>query len=205
MSTTFPFDCDAWLNSLSVQTMSSAERGGYIQLLCNSWIQKDRCFLPNDDKVLQKLSGMTSEEWSSSKETVLRNFVVDGDRLYNERLLHEARKKTERRKRWPKKWQIPEELKGLALYEKDPMLCDRFPELVKAWKSAYPGLDIIKEVKKAHIWELTNPKRRKTSNGRSRFLNSWMERAQNRHRPMHVERQKFSDAIPSQEGQYNGI
>ena len=35
------------------------------------------------------------------------------------------------------------------------------------------------EVRKAHAWEVTNPTRRKTPRGRLKFLNAWMDRAQN--------------------------
>lgn len=47
-------------------------------------------------------------------------------------------------------------------------------------KDLYPGIDVILECKKANAWIENNPLRRKTASGMPRFLNSWMERAQNR-------------------------
>lgn len=44
---------------------------------------------------------------------------------------------------------------------------------------AYPGVDVGAELKKARSWCLANGTQRKTARGIPRFLNSWMERAQN--------------------------
>jgi hypothetical protein len=74
---------------------------------------------------------------------------------------------------------VPEELTGLAIYEADAKLCMELPQMIPTWKQAYPGVDVRAEIRKAHAWEQANPTRRKTPRGRMRFLNSWMERAQN--------------------------
>lgn len=73
----------------------------------------------------------------------------------------------------------PEELKGLNLYENNEKLLKLWPELITAWKSAFPGINIIAEVKAAHAWEVANPKRRKVD--KARFLQNWMARAQDNH------------------------
>ena len=72
--------------------------------------------------------------------------------------------------------QIPEIFRNLELYRVDKKLCSRFDECLKTWSSAYPGISISDEIRKAHAWEMSNPKNRKTQ--RSRFLNSWFARAQ---------------------------
>lgn len=74
---------------------------------------------------------------------------------------------------------VPEELKGLNLYENNEKLLKLWPELITAWKSAFPGINIIAEVKAAHAWEVANPKRRKVD--KARFLQNWMARAQDSH------------------------
>lgn len=74
---------------------------------------------------------------------------------------------------------VPEELKGLNLYENNEKLLKLWPELIMAWKSAFPGINIIAEVKAAHAWEVANPKRRKVD--KARFLQNWMARAQDSH------------------------
>lgn len=73
----------------------------------------------------------------------------------------------------------PEELKGLNLYENNEKLLKLWPELIEAWKNAFPGINIIAEVKAAHAWEVANPKRRKVD--KARFLQNWMARAQDSH------------------------
>ena len=45
---------------------------------------------------------------------------------------------------------------------------------------AYPGVDLKAEARKAHAWCVANKSKRKTAKGMPRFLNGWMERAQNR-------------------------
>ena len=67
---------------------------------------------------------------------------------------------------------------GLELYESHPTLCRDFPGLLKAWEKAYPGVDVRGEVRKAHAWEVANPKRRKRN--KTRFLNNWLAEAQDR-------------------------
>jgi phage replication O-like protein O len=71
---------------------------------------------------------------------------------------------------------VPAELCGLALYEADGKLCRAWGELLGAWKVAFPRLDVLAEVRKAHAWESANPARRKTD--RRRFLNTWLGNAE---------------------------
>lgn len=75
---------------------------------------------------------------------------------------------------------VPEELKGLTEYESDPKLCEFVAKAIPEWTKAYPGVNIASELRRAHIWEQANPAKKKTPKGRPRFLNAWLERAQNR-------------------------
>ena len=72
---------------------------------------------------------------------------------------------------------VPEELNALPLYREDQKLLKKWPELVAAWKVAYPGLDVVYEIKKAHAWEVANPERRKKQRGR--FLTNWLANVRN--------------------------
>ncbi len=68
----------------------------------------------------------------------------------------------------------PPELKGLELYEADIKFVAQWPSLLKSWKRAYPGINIVVEVAKAHAWEVAHPNRRK--NDRAHFLGGWLSR-----------------------------
>jgi hypothetical protein len=67
-------------------------------------------------------------------------------------------------------------LDGLKLYEKNYQLREKIGELMDAWKMAYPGINIKKQILAAHAWEMSNPDKRKIH--KARFLNNWMKTAQ---------------------------
>lgn len=50
---------------------------------------------------------------------------------------------------------------------------------LKKLEEIYPGVDVKLESKKSLLWLESNPTRRKTERGMPKFLQSWMERAQN--------------------------
>lgn len=51
--------------------------------------------------------------------------------------------------------------------------------LYDAFVTAYPGIDAMAELHKAKAWLIANPTRQKTERGMSRFLNTWLAKAQN--------------------------
>jgi len=51
---------------------------------------------------------------------------------------------------------------------------------VAEWEQAYPGVDVMAELRKARAWCVANPKQRKTRVGASKFLNGWLSRAADR-------------------------
>ena len=53
-----------------------------------------------------------------------------------------------------------------------------FESKVREYSDAYPGVDVLAEAKKARQWCVDNDTKRKTFKGMSKFLNSWMRRAQ---------------------------
>lgn len=50
------------------------------------------------------------------------------------------------------------------------------------FREAFPGVDVLGECRKARLWCLKNPARRKTPKGMNRFLIGWLDRSQNRPR-----------------------
>ncbi|RJQ29186.1 hypothetical protein C4571_02000 [Candidatus Parcubacteria bacterium] len=73
---------------------------------------------------------------------------------------------------------IPPFFSQLELYRNDKKLCGRICQLLPAWKSAFPAVDVEAEIRKAHAWEVANPKRQKKD--RAKFLNNWLSRQQDR-------------------------
>ncbi|WP_418717881.1 hypothetical protein, partial [Bilophila wadsworthia] len=51
--------------------------------------------------------------------------------------------------------------------------------LASEYAAAYPGVDVAGELAQVRAWCLSNSRKRKTKNGILRFLNSWLDRAQN--------------------------
>lgn len=81
----------------------------------------------------------------------------------------------------------PEDFKGLKLYSQlrgSPrraaveILWRSWPDMRAAFESAFPGLDLIGELRKAHAWEISNPGRRKSD--LVSFLCAWFMRANER-------------------------
>lgn len=70
----------------------------------------------------------------------------------------------------------PVDLKDLALYVADTMLCEQYEALKVGWAKAYPGINLLAEIRKAHAWEISNPVKRKIN--RAPFLNRWLGKAQ---------------------------
>jgi len=68
---------------------------------------------------------------------------------------------------------VPLDLKGLDLYEVDAKLCKAWPQWYRAAKATYPTMDVVLEVKKAHLWEVGQPHRKVR---RTVFLASWLNR-----------------------------
>jgi len=90
--------------------------------------------------------------------------------------------------------ETPEAIRDLPLYAADSTLCRRWLEVFPAWAVAYPGVDILAEVRKAHAWEAANPKRRKVD--RCRFLANWLSRAQDRGANGNGTSTQFFRAVP---------
>lgn len=70
---------------------------------------------------------------------------------------------------------IPDDLRGLELYEADKVLCKAWPATKRAIQQAYPHVDVLGEVRRAHAWEVGQPTKKKL---RAKFLTSWCSRAE---------------------------
>jgi len=55
-----------------------------------------------------------------------------------------------------------------------------FEDEVQTWKSLYPAVDIMQELRKMVGWSMSHPQQRKTKRGIQRFINSWLAKEQDR-------------------------
>lgn len=53
-------------------------------------------------------------------------------------------------------------------------------EQCQEWAGLYPAVDVIQQLRSMRGWLLSNPRKRKTRSGISRFVNSWLSKEQNR-------------------------
>lgn len=51
------------------------------------------------------------------------------------------------------------------------------------WREAFPGVDVLGELRKAKLWLMENPKKRKTFLGSGSFVLRWLGKAQDQGRP----------------------
>ena len=63
------------------------------------------------------------------------------------------------------------------------------------YRSTFPGLDVDAELRKARLWLLDNPDRRKTARGMPRFLSGWLTRA----KPADAGTTRNGDGYPTSE------
>lgn len=66
----------------------------------------------------------------------------------------------------------------VSLILNDKSLHDVFQSDIDGWAELYPAVDIMQELKKMKGWLESNPTKRKTKRGISRFINSWLARTQ---------------------------
>lgn len=53
-------------------------------------------------------------------------------------------------------------------------------EQIAEWKTAYPAVDVPAQLRKMRAWALSNPAKKKTLRGISRFANQWLAKEQDR-------------------------
>ena len=54
-------------------------------------------------------------------------------------------------------------------------------ELYEEYKKIYPAVNLDKEIGQMRIWSLSNPTKKKTKRGITRFVNSWLSREQDKY------------------------
>lgn len=74
--------------------LTTEQHGAYLLLLMTMW--RADGYLPNDAKKLARIAGCTPSRWSKIADDVMAFFDVDGDQIFNKRLMFELEKASEK-------------------------------------------------------------------------------------------------------------
>lgn len=77
--------------------------------------------------------------------------------------------------------------------------------IVELSGSLFSGVDVPTEIRKAALWEKMKPEKAKTPKGTPRFLIGWMDREQNKYRPMNPQPSKQPEAAKPEVKMHMGI
>jgi len=115
-----PLFADAYL--ADTMHLTTEEHGAYLLMLMAAW-RYDDCSLPNDDKKLARIVGLTTRRWMQIRETILDFWTVDEGRISNARLRKERgyvlQKSESNRENARKRWETQTtENKGSASSER---------------------------------------------------------------------------------------
>jgi len=203
----FPFFAAKYLADVHVEMMSAEEEGCYIRLLAYCWREKGLPNDPERLQRLCKgikPSQLVMDRFTLNGSGKLQNKMLtklqEKRDVWREKSREGGRKSAV--KRWGKKKKVQlttpirvvtPPLQGWLQnidkkLDNEPfchMPCkgprDTYPvtkEFIEEMKELYPGVDIERETKRAKAWLISNPKKGKTYQGMSKYLNSWYARKQ---------------------------
>ncbi len=81
-----PFFGDAYLADTT--HLTTEEHGAYFLLLLAAWRQPD-CALPDDDRKLARIAGLSRQKWNAIKPTILEFWAAEDGRIFQARLRRE--------------------------------------------------------------------------------------------------------------------
>lgn len=81
-----PLFADAYL--ADTMHLTTEEHGAYLLLLMAAWRAED-CSLPNDDRKLARITGLSPRKWKTIKPTLIEFWPTEGERIFNARLRKE--------------------------------------------------------------------------------------------------------------------
>ena len=85
---------------------------------------------------------------------------------------------------------------GILLPLNDKTSYDVPLDKIAVWKDAYPAVDVEQELKRMAAWLDSNPTRRKTRRGITKFINTWLSREQDRGGRFKGSRQQDRELTP---------
>lgn len=77
-----PFWTDAYI--ADTQHLTNEEHGIYLRMLIFAW-RTPKCTLPNDDKRLATMVGLTPHKWNKIKPEIMKFWTVDGEVIYQKK------------------------------------------------------------------------------------------------------------------------
>lgn len=82
-----------WTDAFTADTvhLNNEQVGVYIRLIMAAWRDRD-CCLPDDDKRLATIVGMSRKKWLSTRPIIAEFFVADGGVWRQKRLTFEREK-----------------------------------------------------------------------------------------------------------------
>jgi uncharacterized protein YdaU (DUF1376 family) len=213
--------------------MTPEARGVYMDLLAYCAMNSDDfCSMPDDERLMRRVTGCLAPNWARIRESVLAHFVhavspVDGTpRVINPRLREDATRwlqhcEYQRARRTGGAPTVPvrspsgdiralarepeESSKAQTTHRAQPSAVSvpptakdsviALPTNVKGsffgvsasdlegWKSLYPAVDVMQQLRSMAGWLDANPLRRKTSRGMKAFVNRWLAKEQDRGGP----------------------
>lgn len=119
-----------WTDSYLADTrhLSTVEHGAYLLLLMEAW-RRPHCDLPDDDRILARLAGVSATDWEEMKPIIMAFWNCDGRRKTwtQKRLTSErdyvSNKRRSQKDKAAKRWNKPEKLDAVALPEGMPEAC----------------------------------------------------------------------------------
>jgi uncharacterized protein YdaU (DUF1376 family) len=81
-----PFFGDAYLADTT--HLTTEEHGAYFLLMLAAWRQEN-CDLPNDDRKLARIVGLSGRKWAAIKSTIMEFWKVENGRIFQSRLRKE--------------------------------------------------------------------------------------------------------------------
>lgn len=81
-----PLFADAYLADTT--HLTTEEHGAYLLLLMAAWRQED-CDLPDDDRKLARIAGLSRQKWAAVRGTILEFWTAENGRIYQPRLRRE--------------------------------------------------------------------------------------------------------------------
>jgi len=202
----FQFYVRDWLSDPQLKMASHQSKGIWIDMLCYMWESPERGELSGNDSEFCRLLGVDNSQLnqffdennrlnfasvtvSNGKITVQNRRMLRDEKERKNNAVRQARFKSNAKDngKGNKKVTPPSSSSSSSSLkkknnkkEKIEFIENHFQnipdDLLTKWKEVAPAIDILAEIKKAELWLISNPQKKRSRY--SQFLSSWMVKAQ---------------------------